>query len=161
MHWLTVKKILPESVPTMQAAEEYWSITPAMLEMPINACVAVPASGSTVTLSATGLVEVKGYAVPQGSCGPVVRVEVSGDEGVTWTDALLNDGGESASRWSWVLFSAKISLSPGKHKSIYAKATDAAGNTQQQARSTWNVRGVSYNGYEAIVDLTVVEASRL
>ena len=127
----------------MQAADKFWSITPAMLEMPVNACVAVPASESTVTLPSSGLIEVKGYAVPQGSCGPVVRVEVSGDGGATWADAQLDNGGERGSRWSWVLFSTKIKMSPGKKRSIYARATDSAGNTQTQARSTWNVRGVN------------------
>lgn len=154
-------KILPEVVTDMQIAKQFWSKTPAMLEMPVNACVATPKSESTITLSAAGLVEVKGYAVPQGHCGPVVRVEVSGDEGATWVDAQLDRGGEHASKWSWALFQASVRMTPGKNKKIYARATDAAGNTQEQARSTWNVRGVAYNGYEAVIDLTVVESSRL
>lgn len=154
-------KILPEVVTDMQIAKQFWSKTPAMLEMPVNACVATPKSESTITLSPAGLVEVKGYAVPQGHYGPVVRVEVSGDEGATWVDAQLDRGGEHASKWSWALFQASVRMTPGKNKKIYARATDAAGNTQEQARSTWNVRGVAYNGYEAVIDLTVVESSRL
>lgn len=154
-------KILPEAATDMQVAKQFWSKTPAMLEMPVNACVATPKSGSIITLSPAGLVEVKGYAVPQGHYGPVVRVEVSGDEGATWVDAQLNCGGEHASKWSWALFQASVRMTPGKNKKIYARATDAAGNTQERARSTWNVRGVAYNGYEAVIDLTVVESSRL
>jgi sulfite oxidase len=154
-------KVLPESVPDMDTAEAFWASTPAMLEMPINSAVAFPRSDSTVTLSSGGVVEVSGYSVAQGSSGPVIRVQVSGDEGKTWVDAHLNDGGEYASRWSWVLFSVRIKMSAGKNKKIFAKATDQAGNTQEQARSAWNIRGVAYNGFEAVVDLTVVEASRL
>ncbi|ETN43519.1 uncharacterized protein HMPREF1541_02678 [Cyphellophora europaea CBS 101466] len=137
-------KVLPPEAVDMQVAEQFWSKTPAMLEMPVNACVATPKPESTITLPASGLVEVRGYAVPQGRSGPVVRVQVSGDEGVTWVDSLLEDGGDQASKWSWVLWSAKIKISPGKGRKIYAKATDAAGNTQEQPRSTWNVRGVAY-----------------
>jgi sulfite oxidase len=137
-------KILPaEDVPDMQTAERFWSRVPAMLETPVNACVGSPASESTVMLPPSGLVEVRGYAVPQGSSGPVIRVEVSGDEGATWTDAQLEDGGEYASKWSWTIFSTKIKMSPGKNKTIFARATDASGNTQRSARSTWNVRGVN------------------
>lgn len=154
-------KILPDEAIDMQVAEQFWSKTPAMLEMPVNACVATPKSDSTITLSPAGLIEVKGYAVPQGHCGPVVRVEVSGDEGATWVDAQLECGGEHASKWSWVLWSTKIWMSPGKNRKIYAKATDAAGNTQEHPQSPWNVRGVAYHGHEAVIDLTVVESSRL
>ena len=154
-------KVLPPQALDMQAAEPFWAQTPAMLEMPVNACVAFPKSESTITLPASGQIEVKGYAVPQGHYGPVVQVEVSGDEGATWVDAELECGGKNASKWSWVLWSAKVCVLPGKGRKIYVKATDAAGNTQEHARSPWNVRGVAYNGHEAVVDLTVVEASRL
>lgn len=149
-------KVLPPHVPDMAAAEKFWGKLPCMLEMPVNACVAVPESGSTVLLPASGFVEVKGYAVPQGHQGPVIRVQVSGDEGTTWTDAELDDGGEDASKWSWVLWHARIQMNRGHGKKIFAKATDAGGNTQEAAQSTWNIRGVAYNGYEALVDLTVV-----
>lgn len=154
-------KILPPQATDMQVAKQYWSRVPAMLEMPINACVATPKAESTIMLPPSGLVEVKGYAVPQGHFGPVVRVQVSGDDGRSWTDAELNHGGNDASKWSWVLWSTKIKMSPGKGRKIFAKATDAGGNTQEEARSAWNVRGVAYNGYEAVVDLQVIESSRL
>ena len=149
-------KVLPPHVPDMDAAEKYWNKTPSMLEMPINCCVAFPESESRISLPASGLVEVRGYAVPQGSSGPVVRVQVSGDEGATWTEAELDHGGEFASKWAWTLWNATVRIDRGKWKKIFAKATDAGGNTQEQAQSTWNIRGVGYNGYEATVDLTVV-----
>jgi sulfite oxidase len=127
-----------------------------MLDMPVNSCVAYPISDSTIKLPASGLVEVMGYAVPQGHHGPVIRVQVSGDEGKTWKDANLEDGGEYASRWSWVLWNAKIKMERGKNRKIFARATDAGGNSQTQEKSTWNLRGVAYNGYEAVFDLTVI-----
>jgi sulfite oxidase len=154
-------RILPPEIATMEAAGSYWSKCESMLEMPVNSSVCVPQSDSMIVLPSSGLVEVKGYAVPQGSSGPVVRVQVSGDSGETWVDADLDCGGENASKWSWVLWSASIRLAPGKDRSIFSKATDAAGNTQEHARSTWNVRGVAYNGHEAVINLTVIENSRL
>ena len=154
-------KVLPPEATDMQVAEQFWPQIPAMLEMPINSCVAIPTSDSTVVLPASGLLDVKGYAVPQGSAGPVTRVQVSGDGGTTWIEADLESGGRLASKWSWVLFSAKLRMNLGKGQAIYAKATDAAGHTQEEARSAWNVRGVGYCGHEAVVQLHVVEASRL
>ena len=127
-----------------------------MLYLPINSCVATPGSDTTVSLDAAGCIEVKGYAVPHGDQGPVVRVQVSGDEGRSWTDAEIEDGGKEASKWSWVLWKAQTKIQKGKQRKIFTKATDHGGNTQNEKRSTWNLRGVAYNGYEAVVGLEVV-----
>lgn len=149
-------KVLPPEAVDAATAEKYWVLCPSMLEMPINSCVAYPTSESTITLPSSGMVEVLGYAVPQGHHGPVIRVQVSGDEGKTWVDAHLEDGGETGSRWTWVLWNASVKMERGKGKKIFAKATDGGGNSQTQERSTWNLRGVGYNGYEAAFDLTVL-----
>ena len=149
-------KILPEDAVDAESANKYWDQTPAMLDMPINSCVSMPLSASTVKLDKEGSVEVRGYAVPHGSSGPVVRVQVSGDIGRSWIDAELNHGGKAASKWSWVFWHAKLKMEKGKGKSIFAKATDLGGHTQTEQRSTWNLRGVAYNGYEAVVGLEVV-----
>lgn len=150
-------KVLPPTVTDMDQAQQYWEKVPAMLEMPINACVAVPTYKSTVKLPDSGILEVKGYAVPQGHSGPVTRVEVSGDEGKTWVDAKLDYGpSELASKWTWVLWRASIKMEKGEGKKIFARATDRGGNTQDMEKSTWNLRGVGYNGYEAVYDLTVL-----
>jgi len=149
-------KVLPPDAVDAESAEKYWGKVPPMLDMPINTCVASPLSETKVSLPPSGFVEVRGYAVPQGSQGPVVRVQVSGDEGATWIDAELDDGGEDASKWSWVLWNAKVKMERGTDKKIFAKATDAGGNTQAEEHSPWNLRGVGYNGYEAAFDLTIV-----
>lgn len=149
-------KVLPPDAVDAEAADKYWAQCPSMLEMPINSCVAWPASGSIVTLPASALITVLGYAVPQGHQGPVVRVQVSGDEGQNWSDAELEYGGKKATKWTWVLWNAKIKMEKGLGRRIFAKATDAAGNQQTHERSPWNLRGVAYNGYEAAFDLTVI-----
>lgn len=149
-------KVLPPEAVDVETAEKFWTQCPSMLDMPINACVAYPSSESTVKLPPSGLIEVFGYAVPQGHHGPVVKVQVSGDEGKTWTDARLEDGGKDASQWTWSLWNAKICMERGQSKRIFAKATDAGGNTQIHERSAWNLRGVGYNGYEAVFSLTLI-----
>lgn len=150
-------KVLPPGAVCKKTAAEYWDKVPAMLEMPVNACVGYPIYDSTVVTNEDGKIKVQGYAVPQGSQGPVVNVQVSGDEGKTWVDALLDHGPEHLrSKWSWVLWEAVISLEKGEDKTIYARATDSGGNSQTEARSQWNLRGVGYNGYEAVWGLTVL-----
>lgn len=149
-------KVLPPEAVDAATAEKFWAQCPAMLDMPINSCVAYPTSDCTITLPPSGTIEVLGYAVPQGHHGPVVRVQVSGDEGKTWADAQLENGGKEASRWTWTLWNATIKMERGEGRRIFAKATDAGGNQQTDERSAWNLRGVAYNGYEAVFNLTIL-----
>jgi sulfite oxidase len=127
-----------------------------MLDMPINSTMSGPVSDTTASLDTAGYIEVRGYAVPHGDQGPVVRVQVSGDERAPWTDAEIEDGGRQGSEWSWVLWKARIKLQRGKQRKIFTKARDKGGNTQDEMRLTGNLRGVAYNGYEAVVGLEVV-----
>ncbi|PGH09801.1 sulfite oxidase [Blastomyces parvus] len=152
-------KILPPEVTTWEIAEAYWPTVPAMQCMPINSVVAVPDDDETVRLPPSGKLEVKGFAVPAGAEGPVTRVEVSADGGKTWVDAELNTGADSfnkgASKWAWVLWRAEVAVEKGRNVTIYSRATDAAGNTQQHM-SPWNLRGIGYNGYGASWNVSVV-----
>ncbi|EEQ89434.1 hypothetical protein RJZ56_001944 [Blastomyces dermatitidis] len=152
-------KILPPEATTWEIAESYWPKVPAMQCMPVNSVVAVPGDDETVRRPPSGKLEVKGFAVPHGAEGPVTRVEVSADGGKTWVDAELNHGAESfnkgGSKWAWVLWRAEVPVEKGRDLTIYSRATDAGGNTQQQT-SPWNLRGVGYCGYGASWNVSVV-----
>lgn len=126
--------------------------------MPINSVIAVPSSNSTVQLDENGTIEVKGYALPSGSDGPITQVEVSTDEGVTWETAkLLKDPGikDAELKWAWCLWRARVKIERGKRKKVLSRATDNSGNIQE-ACPKWNFRGVAYNGYGEAERLNVV-----
>lgn len=150
-------KILPPEASTWAIAEDFWHRYPAMQAMPINSVVAIPSDGETVQLSSRGLIETKGFAVPDGDHGPVVRVEVSADDGHTWYDAELDNEGKHA-KWSWVLWRATVPAT-SDCRAIFSRATDSAGNTQDQELSEWNIRGVGFNGWGAARCLTVIAPS--
>ena len=146
-------KVLPEEATDAESAEKFWHTTPPVTEMPVNSVIAVPSTGSTVKRDNDGLLNVKGYALPSGDNGPVVKVEISVDNGATWTEAtLISHPGEG--KWSWKLWKANVKIEAGNDRSICSRATDNAGNTQPKA-STWNLRGVCYNGYGEARDLIV------
>lgn len=149
-------KVLPPDAVDTESAKKYWHETPPMYDIPINSAIAVPADGETVSLSSSGSVEVKGYAIPQGGSGPVTRVQVSGDGGDSWVDAQLN-GSDQNMKWCWVLWTANLKLAPGVQQEILSCATDAGSNSQEYEHSQWNLRGVGYCGYGRARDLTVVE----
>ncbi|EED17807.1 sulfite oxidase, putative [Talaromyces stipitatus ATCC 10500] len=148
-------KALPPEITSSDKAKDYWMKVPPLLDMPINSVVASPDDGETVKLSMDRRVEVKGYAVPQGRCGPVTRVEVSGDGGGTWVEAQLGvPKSKINDKWCWKLWKASVPMERGTGKVLLSRAYDAAGNTQQET-SLWNLRGVAYNGYGMSKDLTV------
>lgn len=147
-------KILPPEAVDSESAEKFWDTTPALQSMPVNSSIAIPEAESKVTRSASGEVTVKGFALPSGEGGPVVKVEVSGDGGETWTEAeFVHDADES--KWSWRLWTAKVKMEAGKGLSIFSRATDASGETQPK-ESQWNLRGVAYNGYGQATGIEVV-----
>jgi sulfite oxidase len=126
--------------------------------MPINSVIAIPASSSTISLDADGSIEVKGYALPSGSDGPITKVEISTDEGATWQLAdLLEDEETSGAelKWAWCLWRARVRIEKGPGRRVLSRATDTSGNTQAQCPE-WNLRGVAYNGYGEAGELTVV-----
>ena len=56
-----------------------------------------------------------------------------------------------------MLWKAQIRLQMGKDRKILTKARDKDCNTQNEERSTSNLRGIAYNAYEATVGLEVVQ----
>ncbi|MGV7241653.1 hypothetical protein [Caballeronia sp. M23-90] len=69
----------------------------------------------------------------------VARVEVSSDDGVTWTQAALNV--EPGTRWSWKLWNVELALPKGTHE-LSVRAWDSAGQTQvSQVADVWNFKG--------------------
>lgn len=149
-------KVLPPEATDMEAAQKFWEVTPPIMDMPVNSVIGMPESGETVELR-DERVSVRGYALPKGSDGPVVKVEVSAD-GKEWEEAELvkEPGKEVHGKWCWVLWRAQIRMDIGSGKKIFSRATDRGGNVQDESPQ-WNLRGVVYNGYGESRDLTVVD----
>lgn len=154
-------KILPPEADCAEKAEKWWAKVPAIQDMPVNSVIAVPKSEGRVERDENGGIQVKGYALPSGADGPIVRVEVSVDGGEKWTDAELLGAGEYEEekdvelKWAWCLWKANVRIGKGKGKKILSRATDAKGNVQDKCPQ-WNFRGVAYNGYGESSGLEVV-----
>jgi sulfite oxidase len=58
-------------------------------------------------------------------------------------------------KWAWTLWKAKVKVGKGKDVTIYSKATDSSGQTQQKSVE-WNFRGVGYNAWGEASDIEVV-----
>ncbi|KAH0547797.1 hypothetical protein FGG08_000054 [Glutinoglossum americanum] len=156
-------KILPPQATSRELAKKYWPLCPSIQGMPVNSVVCVPTTGDTVVVVAPPArgekprVEVRGYALPAGDHGPIVKVEVSADDGRTWTPATLTRG-EGAGNWAWTLWRAEVALPPGEGRRVVSRATDRGGNVQSES-AEWNFRGVAYNGWGEARGLNVVVAA--
>ena len=156
-------KVLPPEATDDESASKFWHSTPPIQDMPVNSIVAVPSSGEKVERNDEGKVLVRGYALPQGPDGPIVKVEVSGDEGQIWADARLSwgdqDDGEpdrdQKLKWAWCLWEAHVAVEPGKDRRIWSRATDKGGNVQPK-QGEWTLRGMCYNAYGEAKELEVV-----
>ncbi|MGI5196218.1 sulfite oxidase [Streptomyces sp. CA-288835] len=73
---------------------------------------------------------------------PVTKVEVSTDDGDTWTEAALDEGLKE-SAWAWRSWRTTWEATPGTHV-LSARATDAAGHTQPLDQP-WNRGGFGNN----------------
>ncbi len=99
----------------------------------------------------TVMVKTKGWAWAGGGRN-IVRVDITGDEGKSWTTANIVQGGDQkfGRAWAWVFWECEV---PAKVKSdgtvtIASKAVDMAMNSQpERVDHGWNVRGLGNNSW--------------
>ncbi len=110
-------------------------------EFPVKSVIARPADGARLP---RGRHEVVGVAF-SGYAG-IDRVDVSVDDGETWTAAKL-EGEAALGRWQ--VFRASVHLKQGGAAAVLARATDASGNVQPRT-PTWNPSGYFWNGWHRV-----------
>lgn len=116
----------------------------ALAEVQLNSVIQVPVAGGSVR---AGTVELRGWAIGPHATAPA-RVEVSGDGGSTWQDALILPSHE---RWAWRLWTARFELTAGEHE-LVVRAWDQEGRGQPASvEETWNVKGYANNAWHRIV----------
>jgi sulfite oxidase len=120
--------------PHVQAEQADWANGQMLGELPLNAAICHPQEGERL---AAGPVRLEGYAVT-GAGGHIERVELSVDEGATWTPATLL---EPSTPWTWRFWEATLTLPAGTYQ-LAVRAWDSAGRTQpQDVRQVWNWKG--------------------
>jgi sulfite oxidase len=129
-----------------------WSTGHMLGELPLNSVICYPQEGETL---AAGPVLIEGYAIV-GAGGSIERVELSVDEGATWTSVILV---EQSSPWTWRFWEATLNLPPGTYQ-IAVRVWDSAGRTQpQDARQIWNCKGYLNNAWHR-VKISIQERTR-
>ena len=111
--------------------------------LPLNAVICHPQEGERL---AAGPIRIEGYAIT-GAGGDIERVELSVDEGATWTPATLL---EPSSPWTWRFWEATLTLPAGTYQ-LAVRAWDSAGRTQPpDARQIWNWKGYLNHAWHCV-----------
>jgi sulfite oxidase len=128
------------------------STIPSIQEMPVQSSIVYPKPGAKTELDD---VEVKGFAWSGGGRG-IIRVDVSLDNGNTWTTAELKEGHEQPlnKAWAWTFWEASIEVPEhlrGKEIEICCRATDSSCNVQpERLEPIWNIRGLNCNSWHRV-----------
>ncbi len=129
--------------PGVTAENVDWSQGQPLEELVLNAVICTPGDGET---RPAGPTSVRGYAI-NGGHAAIERVELSTDEGMTWTPATITT---RADRWVWCLWETTLNLPPGPCQ-LTVRAWDAAGQTQPaDARPLWNFKGYANHAWHQI-----------
>ena len=109
----------------------------------VKSVIFAPLDGETVK---AGTVKVEGVAWNDGVV-PIEEVQVSTDQGKTWTRAKLRPG---KSPFGWTFFETYVALSPGERE-IWVRAVDKLGRAQPlNGGIHWNPSGYEWNGADRI-----------
>ncbi len=106
----------------------------------LNADILTPDDHATVS---AGRIDVAGYAYA-GEDRTITRVDVSADDGRSWSQAEL---APATSPWTWQHWHTTITVAPGDQELI-ARAWDSTGASQpESARQIWNPKGYVNNSW--------------
>ncbi|KAG0176666.1 hypothetical protein DFQ28_008640 [Apophysomyces sp. BC1034] len=140
-------KILPDHIETEEQAKQFWCKMPAIGEYNIQSYVCDPSDGVNEEPVQKRLVS--GYALSGGGRS-IQRVDVSGDDGKSWTQAELyqpSAEGKYTHVWGWCLWTVRVDTK--RNTRIVCRAVDSSGNIQQEY-PVWNYRGVMNNSWRTV-----------
>ena len=152
-------KVFPSHV-TWDTVEPLWKVTPALLELNVQAAITFPEDRTVLDSGQPCCIT--GYAMAGGGRG-IVRVDVSTDGGSSWHTATLvqerNSNTSVGAHWSWTLWRHKVDSLPTPCV-IVCRAWDAAFNGMPSNRE-WNLRGVMNNSWSKVEVLSPDHTSKL
>jgi sulfite oxidase len=133
-------KLFPADV---DASSVDWSQGLMLGESSLSSAICEPLDGAEL---GAGPVRLRGYAVAGGQ-RTVERVEVSADNGASWTVATLPGEGAPG---VWRLWEASLDLPAGPHE-LVCRAWDSAANTQpEDPAHLWNFLGLMNNAWHRV-----------
>ena len=125
-------------------------------QLPMQSIILSPSNSSDLSTSDYNSFRVEGVAYSGSSGADIVKVDISIDDGATWTEAeLLHQERERPKSlhskcFDWVRFLADVRIQkrPGQILCIQCRATDSTGNTQPKI--SVKQRGYIFSGWHKV-----------
>jgi len=111
--------------------------------MPVKSLITYPKSGALLNLGDSLAINGHAWAGEQ----EVMTMEYSIDFGTTWSEAKLK---KPVNRLAWQQFSAIVKFPRKGYYEVWAKATDATGDSQPMVVPGWNPKGYLNNACHRI-----------
>ncbi|WP_376986392.1 sulfite oxidase [Bosea sp. R86505] len=118
------------------------SLFAVITDMPVKSLITTPLDGFSATCGERLTVAGFGWS----GAIPLASVRVSGDGGVSWQDAELEDG---EGPFAWRRFSADLVVAQSGAMSVLAQARDVQGHVQP-LEIVWNPRGYCNNQVQRV-----------
>ncbi|XP_059477284.1 sulfite oxidase [Neocloeon triangulifer] len=128
-----------------------FSSAPAIQELPVISAICDPIQNEKVK-PVNGKIPIRGYAWSGGG-RKIVRVDVTWDQGKTWSVATLEqEEAKHPHHWGWSLWKVEVPVPQNADKiEVWAKAVDSQYNSQPESfANIWNLRGVLSNAYHRV-----------
>lgn len=162
--WLSAVRLAPRESESHWQQADYKGFNPStdwdhidykssqsIQELPVISAICSPSEGDRITGQAP--VTVKGYAFSGGG-REIIRVDVSGDGGKTWTTADLSPTDQPEGRhWAARRWTVDLPVPPGVQGPVQlvCKAVDRSYNVQpEQFEPIYNLRGVLCNAWHRV-----------
>jgi len=111
--------------------------------MPVKSLITSPKTGASIKLNQT--LPIAGHAWT--SKEEIKKVEYSIDFGISWQEATIS---ESANRYAWQNFEAKVTFPERGYYEVWVRATDSENDTQPMLLPGWNPKGYLNNACHRI-----------
>jgi len=145
LHFMDHAYRIPDNDCECETPDNLAKTTKPIEEMNVNSLMGYPLSGTKVKKDAELIV--RGVAFDGGH--GIEKVEISTDEGMTWHNALLDDGTQG--KYAYRAFTFAFKPDREGALKILCKATNKKGKSQPFARDVkWNRGGYKYNGIDEV-----------
>jgi sulfite oxidase len=129
--------------PQASAETVDWNTGLQLGELAVNCVITSPQKGEVFN---NDCIKMQGYAMSGGG-RKIIRVDVSMNNGETWTTAAITEGDQP---WAWTFWEVSMQLDNGEHE-VIARAFDSASNTQpEDAKHVWNFKGYMNNAWHKV-----------
>jgi len=145
LHFMDHAYRIPDNDCECETADNLAQKTKPIEEMNVNSLIGYPTTGTKVKKDAD--IVVRGVAFDGGH--GITKVEVSTDDGATWTAAVLDDGKEG--KYAYRAFTYTFKPQHSSQQNILCRASNKKGEVQPFAKDIiWNRGGYKYNGIDEV-----------